>query len=390
MLLLGSALNDAPVNGETANYNLLKVNGLLDTLQATDAGRLASFDIVATAQLVVFEQMLREMQLVRQFGDNLVTAEQVLASKIKPILGSDVAVVLDLTPAFALRGAVVTDVAAVADAMVKEFRLTRVLTEVVSLVDQAIGQRVKPRLGGDVITIDDSGKFVGWDVLVDASVTVVDEILSSIFNGGGVAVRVASDAVIVTDGTARALLRQRTLLEAINLEEFGFGRSLEHYATFSEAIDLSDSFLANRLRRIVTADGVTLIDMLVSSASSVRTVSASDFLVVGDQALVSRLRGRFSQDSVGLTDAQLRAVSRLLHLAEGITFTDGELRVRFYDRRDSELLETYDQALAQVAYAVLYEVRIALGVATPEIDLGVYKPIALGLGGPDVVLGAYH
>ncbi len=415
--LNGGTLDNDPLNDEVANFNLLKTSAASDSLSTDDTGKLVWWDATATAELTLLQDLISS---VLRFGGTVNTKlvsdvlaateggmvlsrfrnattsdgasllDAMLASRLRFSLTGDSVVTLDLSPLSRYRGALFSDLAPVVDEAVRERRLTRQFTEVVTLIDQAIGQRVKPRLGEDVIVTTDTGRQIGWDVLVDASITVIDQVVSSVLSGGGAIVRVSSDAVIVTDGTSRALLRGRTLLEALTLEEGGMGRDVDYTIDASEFLDVADSYLARRLRLVVTSDGVSLLDYLLSSTSGNRVVTNSDFLTVGDATLVSRFRGRTAADVLSMSEQQLRAVQRLATLAEGITFQDDKLRVMFYDRRDTESLGILDQAQASVLYAVLYDVRIVIGIATPLIVIGMNQPVVVGLGGPRIELGVYH
>lgn len=407
--LNGAALDDEPLDGTTAVFGRLKLGALSDTLASTDAGRLLGWDVTATASLTLLQDLVQSVLrgsgtinaklvsevlaatdggtfLSRLHGamttEGVALIEAMLASRVRYGLSSQSVVTLDLTPLSRYHGALFTDFTAVLDSVLKERRLVRLFSEVITLTEQVVGSRVKPGSATDTVVVGDTGRMLIREVIATASLTVLNQILSSVISSGGAVIRIASDAIVITDGVNRALVRGRTLLEALTLAEGGLGRDIDYAAQYTETVDVPDESIRRLLRTRITSEGISLLEFILSSTSGNRLVTASDILIIGDTVVSSRLRGRMASDLLGLTDAQLRALQRLMTLVDGVTFRDEVLRIVFSTRRTTEQLTLFEQAVASVSFAVLYDVRILLGIATPEI--------VLGHATPHIVLGVYH
>jgi hypothetical protein len=114
----------------------------------------------------------------------------------------------------------------------------------------------------------------------------------------------------------------------------------------------------------------------------------SDSVVVFDQTIREIDRFRILAEALGVSEATVRGVLRLNTLAESISFNDGTLRLRMWDARVGETITALDDVQKTLLFAVLYDVRIFLGVQT-EAVLGAHQDVFLNWSQP-VNLGAYH
>lgn len=417
MLINDSAIDEAPLDDVPQPFALLKLGALSDSLAAYDDGRLLTRNVIATAELVLLQELVSSVLrgggtvnsklvsdllsatdagafLSRLHGvvgsDGATLLDAMLASRLRLGLSSQSVVTLDLTPLSRYRGALFTDLTVVVDQVLRNASLSRQVSEVASLIDQVISQRVKSGTTVDTVTVSDV-RLVSRSVLMTTELSVVDQVLSSVISSGGVVVRLSSDALLVTDGTSTVLLRARQLLESTTVADGGQVRTVYRGATYSDQAAAADSYLLRRLRAVQTSEGVTLLDLIVASSLGNKTLTASEAILVGDQALAYRFRGRTAADTLGLTDQQMRALLRLTSLVESVSFRDDAIEVAMRTVRDTEGLAVSDEALRQVSFAVLYDVRILLGYSTPRITLGVDAQTArLGFDAQMATLGVYH
>ncbi len=337
MLLNDSALNDAALDDVVQPFALLRIGSLSDSLAMNDDGRAVFRDVIASSDLTMLQDVIATILRGEGFVNSKTISELGLALQ---------------------------------DSIVAARLRQRILSETISLTEQVLGIKVNTRYSAESITLADDGRQINWDITASASISVIDQLLSSIIAGGGVAIRIASDAILLSDGTTKALYRSRGLEELIATVEGGFGRDVSVNAQFSDTLDVAEETLLRRLRTFVFSEGMTLIDLIVRSAVGNRLVTASDAIVLSDASIVSRLRTRNPQDLLGMTDQQLRALQRLLSIVDGVTFTDEYLRIRFQDRRTSEIITTIDNSISQISYAITYDVRAYIGRVTPKIVLG--------------------
>jgi hypothetical protein len=384
MLLNGPGpLNGAPLNDVQQPFNILRTGAFSDTLTPEDTGKILSIAAIADGNLTVIDAIIKQF-----IGTHVITvtealgiSESVLAYALRNRLGFESVVTLDQSPLGRFRGATFSELLGIGDASLRSAQFYRRMDEVLALIDEVIGVvpgRVTSHVTTETISVSDDGRQVSWDVLVTASLSVVDELISSVISAGGAIIRVSSDSIILTDGHTRALLRFRSLLDAVVLAEGELGKTIDINATFTETLDIVDEFLSRRLRTLRTEDGVTLIDILASSTSGNRVISSSDAVFVGDSVVLSRFRGRTAADVIGLSDAQLRAVQRLTSMTEAVTFSDDTLRVLWNDRRLSELLGISDDVARTILYAILYDVRPVLRAYGNPFVLSARETFRLG------------
>jgi hypothetical protein len=286
---------------------------------------------------------------------------------------------LDQLMRYAFRGRVMNDLIIASDTLTREMRLTRSSAEVIVTQDSHAGVRVKTGLMTDTLTVSDIGRLLTWEILTEGGITVIDQTIAASANGV-IVTRIASDAVLVTDGSFKAILRNRTLLEALSVADSVNGRDVIHTVDILEDISAQDSYLLRRLRTLVSPEGITLVDFMLSSASSVRTITTTDSIVVFDQTVRSVQRTRFTSDAISANEQLAKTLERIRSTLDGVFFEDGQLKVRQYSSVLGEFVVLTDEAAKQIIQAVLYDVRIIIGVGMEPV-LGVHRPI---------VLGAYH
>lgn len=379
MQINGSTINDAPVNDETAVFGVLKTNTLQDAVSLVDSGRELVWDVIFERTISLLEQLLlvRISTVNRTVTENVALIEQLLRSTIRGRFTGDTIVTLDFSPLTRLKGVTTTEFVSVVDAVIKQKNLTRQLSEALILVDQIIGQRVKPGFLTESISLTDIGRLLVWDVTFDASISVAEQLIKVMSGGASVVTRVATDTFLITDGTVRQIIRGRTLIDAIVADDTSAGREVTQNVSVTETLDVSDSFLLRRLRQFVTTEGLTLVDFLFNSSSSTRTIITTDSVVVFDQQMHSTLRNRLTSENIAVNESTAKALQRLMTLVDSIVIVDNSLRLRMWDTRVGETITLSDETSKTILRAVLYDVRVILGVGIEPV-LGAYDSVILG------------
>lgn len=388
MLINGSALDDSALNDEPQPFGVLKIAALSDALTALDVGRELATEVIATAALSITDQA--SLYVLK----NRTTSESVA--------------LIELVPRTAYRDRIASDTVVVDDSASRVYQRSRQLSESVIAFEDILfstSLNIKARLASDSISPVDFGVDKSFDVLATASLSLVENVISNVFRGGGLYTRISSDTCLITDGFTPVLLKKRLLSEALFvIENDRFDSSVEIYGINDDAVAVTDQMLASRIRRIVTSDGLTMLDLLNSSyipgSGAINNATASDVLLIGDQAVVQRLRNRWLSettvlvdstpystiasakvrtlsDALGLTDDQLRALRKTVVLLDSLSPTDDTVEMYRLQRILADSLTASDNALTRITLAFLYDVRIRIGSkAGPR--LGARSPIVLG------------
>ncbi len=412
MLLNGSGpLDGAPLDGEEAVYARLKTSSMAENVTVTDSGRELTWDVTITATLTLLDQFIAvstgSVVNVKVVGDvislsdgftrtvfrgctlsdALTIADTRVLAKLRNIVTTENVSLLDALLRYAFRGRVMQELTIAVDAQTKELRWTRSNGELVVATDSHTGHKVKNGLITDTVSVTDIGRMLTWEIVTEAGIMLIDQMLSN-SSSGAIVTRIATDTVLVTDSTSRYILRGRTLLEAVTMLDTLAGRDVSHTVSATETIDVSDSFLARRLRTFVSTEGITLVDFIFSNASSIRTITTSDSIVVFDQTIRSVQRTRFTQDAIAVNEQMTKRLERIRSVLEGVFFDDGQLKIRQYNAVLNDYVVLSDEAAKQIVQAVLYDVRIIIGVGMDPV-IGTEEPILIGTEEP-IVLGAYN
>lgn len=418
MLLNDSPINEAPLDDAPSNYNLLKVSVVSDVpIEPYDGGRLLIWDVLVDAALVLLQDVISVYTpggsgptiVTKVSSDTLIISDTgTVIARLRSALLTEALLLADSTVIARLRNRLLVDGTTLLDSLIAStlrikfngevivsldtssmYRLrTAFASDFISVIDAAIAQRVKVRDAEDTLSITDLGRELIWELLADGNILITDQILSSA-SGGAVVTKISSDAVIITDGYIKVLLRTRELLEAIISIDTVAGRDITTYATFSEAVDLSDSWLARRLRTLVSTDGVTLVDFMTNSATSNRVVTTSESIIVFDATIRTAIRNRMQSDNSVISEGFAKALTRIQSAVDGIVFSDDQLKMRRYTTGIEDYVTITDEALRSIIQAVLYDLRAIIGIASPTIVLGTDKFITLGVA-HEIELGAYH
>jgi hypothetical protein len=310
----------------------------------------------------------------RHMGDAITDmADSMYLSRVRGRVMGDTADPSDSQYLSRLRGRVMLDNVTVTDQQLAYRLFFRLLTDTTNLIDDFI----KSVFGGTLFQITLSDVVAVADALIVQRtfnkhfvdpLTLIDQNLAyRLFY------RLPTDTTTITDG----FIKEITGGGIITI-------------TLSDAIAIADAFNLHRMRRRETIDPVAVIDELIATRYRNRG-PFTDGITLSDGTVLSRDRLRHLSETLQITDTQLHYLLRTVQASDAIDVTDGTLafRLRSRDLIDAfAVTDSFSATIIGVLLPITVEVRVRLGMTVGAI-LGQYDPIRLG-SSDDIVLGGYN
>jgi hypothetical protein len=257
--------------------------------------------------------------------DNLTVNDAVFDYLMRVRQQSDTAAVSDQLIYGARRGNITSDGILTSDGVVSGAKRGVVATEPLTVSDANFQYLRRTRQGTD--TTDVSDGFVSWRRLV----------------------RVSQDNIDVLDGYSRSVTGGGTV----------YGKVI------SDTLDVTEGFVSWRRLKRLMADNADILDGFSKTLIGVGIVYAkvmSDVTtLIDDNGQRWTLRTSRLTDSVGLSDAVLRALARIRILGENIEFSDGVIRFLRAVRVSTEDLDISDELVRAYFADQVFNVAVVFG-----------------------------
>lgn len=251
---------------------------------------------------------------------------------------------------------------------------TKTMTDTVTITDQNVRVAYRVRQMSEAITLTDTPVY--WRMLkrvADESVAMVDSVVKTLISAGGtVYTKVMTETISLTDTFFDWLRRVRGPIDTITLDDGNTYRS--SIITASESIDVTDGFVSWRRYKRVAQDTFDVIDgfsKILAGTGIVYAKVLSDTVTLIDDA-GQRWRLRVSQltDTVGLSDAVIRAVTRVRALGDVVEFIDGTVNVRRFTRSMDEGMEISDSRISTLILDQMSNTSFVFGASSPPFRFG--------------------
>jgi hypothetical protein len=250
---------------------------------------------------------------------------------------------------------------------------TKVMTETLTATDAALDPVQRIRQMSETMSLQDSSVF--WlrrYRLMTETLTIADEFIKSMVFGSGVFTKVMTDTLSASDAFISYLRRRRDSTDLVSLTEGSTFR--QFLITASEDVELADTVAKILRYRRVIDESLTIIDAFTKTIAGAGITYArvlSDSIVLIDDAGNRwSLRTRQLTDTVGLSDAVIRALARICYLSDDVEFIDGTVKIQRLVRTPVEELVISDQLISAFFQDQISPVAFTFGASGPVFRFG--------------------
>jgi hypothetical protein len=244
----------------------------------------------------------------------------------------------------------------------------KTMTDTIILSEQLVQWLRRRRDSIDTLTITDDPNRIIQMLINDLGLDLADEKVDWLRR-----VRVMSETLSPTDGLVswRRLGRlgqdNLTLLDGFSKTVLGSGTV--YAKVMSDTMNLSDGVIEWRRLKRLLEENATLLDgfsKIVAGAGITYTKILSDtIMVIDDSGQRWTLRKSQLTDTIGLSDAVIRALARIQILGEAIEFSDGAIRFLRAVRIPTETLDLSDELIRAYFPDQVFQVAIRFGTTDP-------------------------
>jgi hypothetical protein len=205
--------------------------------------------ITLTDGLVSWVYRRRDLSELLTLLDNTATARSYIKQAIENL------VVADSTLAYHFWRRQAEDDLTIADQVLKALRDVRMMIDTITANDDTFNWKRRTGYATEIITVTDELKF--WRRMVrvnDELLTLIDGFVKTLVTGGGVInTRITTDAVEMTDAFGRVRQRVTVASEALVFSEQTI-RALARIRYIAESVDITDGYATVRIRRALLSE----------------------------------------------------------------------------------------------------------------------------------------
>jgi hypothetical protein len=268
----------------------------------------------------------------------------------------------------------------------------KVMSETLTLNEQSLRYAFRPRDQSDVFAFTDTGiSGARRGVVASETVSITDQ-----FSNWARRVRLVDEAIDLTDGfvswrrLARLAQDNLDLLDGSSRSVIGSGTV--YGRVLSDTLSLTDGFVSwRRLVRLLT-DNADLLDgfskTLIGAGIVYARVMSDTTTLIDDTGQRWTLRTSRLTDTVGLSDAVIRALARIRILGEDIEFSDGAIRFLRAVRVPTDTIDLSDELIRAYFPDQIFTVAIVFGTRE-SFRLSTYDPLVFRAPEPALRFGGH-